>query len=104
MPLIYDECRRIAARQLQHERAGHTLNPTVLVHELYLRLVDQRRANWQNRAQFFHLRLLMRPAREYNAPEATESNRGVLKLYSNLCTLHSRDHRFRAPSTGFSIL
>ena len=53
MPLIYDECRRVAARQLHHERDGHTLNPTALVHELYLRLVDQRRANWQNRAQFF---------------------------------------------------
>ena len=53
MPLIYDQCKRIAARQLQHEGAEQTLNPTGMVHELYLRLVDQRRANWQNRAQFF---------------------------------------------------
>lgn len=53
LPLVYDECRRIAARQLQGERREHTLNPTALVHELYLRLVDQRRANWKNRAQFF---------------------------------------------------
>ncbi len=53
LPLIYDECRRIAARQMRHERAEHTLQPTALVHELYFRLVDQRRATWENRAQFF---------------------------------------------------
>ena len=53
MPLIYAECRRIAGQQLQRERREHTLDPTALVHELYLRLVDQRRATWENRAQFF---------------------------------------------------
>jgi RNA polymerase sigma-70 factor, ECF subfamily len=53
MPLVYQECRGIAARQLRSERSDHTLNPTALVHELYLRLVDQRRATWQSRAQFF---------------------------------------------------
>ena len=51
--LIYDDCRQIAARQMRGERPGHTLDPTALVHELYLRLVDQTRANWENRAQFF---------------------------------------------------
>lgn len=53
IPLIYAECRRIAAWQLRRERPEHTLAPTELVHELYLRLVDQRRATWENRAQFF---------------------------------------------------
>ena len=53
VPLIYDECRRMAARHLRRERGEHTLGPTALVHEMYLRLVDQRRASWQNRAQFF---------------------------------------------------
>jgi len=53
VPLIYDECRRIAARQLRQERGDHTLDPTALVHELYLRRVDQRRASWANRAHFF---------------------------------------------------
>lgn len=53
LPLVYDECRRIAVRQLRRERPGHTLSPTALVHELYLRLVDQRRADWRNRAQFY---------------------------------------------------
>jgi RNA polymerase sigma factor (TIGR02999 family) len=53
LPLIYEECRRMAGRQLRSERAEHTLSPTALVHEMYLRLVDQRRATWRNRAQFF---------------------------------------------------
>lgn len=53
LPLIYEECRRMAARQLRSERAEHTLSPTALVHEMYMRLVDQRRATWRNRAQFF---------------------------------------------------
>ncbi|MGQ0814153.1 MAG: sigma-70 family RNA polymerase sigma factor [Gemmatimonadota bacterium] len=53
VPLVYEQCRAIAARQLRQERAEHTLQPTALVHELYLRLVDQKHASWQNRAQFF---------------------------------------------------
>jgi RNA polymerase sigma factor (TIGR02999 family) len=53
MPLVYEECRRIAARQMRQEREGHTLSPTALVNELYLRLVDQSRASWTDRAQFF---------------------------------------------------
>lgn len=53
VPLVYDELRRIASRQLSRESAGHTLTPTGLVHEAYLRLVDQTRAQWVNRAQFF---------------------------------------------------
>lgn len=53
MPVIYGECRRIAARQLERERPEHSLNPTALVHELYLRLIDQRHATWENRTQFF---------------------------------------------------
>jgi RNA polymerase sigma factor (TIGR02999 family) len=53
MPLVYEECRRIAARQMGGEREDHTLSPTALVNELYLRLVDQRRTTWTNRAQFF---------------------------------------------------
>jgi RNA polymerase sigma factor (TIGR02999 family) len=53
LPLVYAELRRIAARQLRHEREGHTLQPTALVHEAYLRLVEQRRVDWQNRAHFF---------------------------------------------------
>ena len=53
MELVYQELRRRAAAYLRRERAGHTLQPTALVHEAYLRLVDQRATSWQNRAQFF---------------------------------------------------
>jgi RNA polymerase sigma factor (TIGR02999 family) len=53
MPLVYDELRRRAAAYLRRERRDHTLQPTALVHEAYLRLIDQRRVVWQNRAQFF---------------------------------------------------
>jgi len=49
---VYRELRRRAAAHLRRERAGHTLQPTALVHEAFLRLVDQRDAVWQNRAQF----------------------------------------------------
>lgn len=52
IPLVYHELRRRAAAQLRRERRGYTLQPTALVHEAYLRLVDQR-APWQNRGQFF---------------------------------------------------
>lgn len=53
MPLVYAECRQIATRQLAAERDDHTLEPAALVHELYLRLVEQQTATWANRAQFF---------------------------------------------------
>jgi len=52
LPLLYNELRRLAARYMQQERADHTLQPTGLVHEAYLRLTKQDRSNWQNRAQF----------------------------------------------------
>ena len=55
MPLVYDELRRLAAKYLRRERANHTLQPTALVHEAYLQLVDQQKVEWQNRAQFFGL-------------------------------------------------
>ena len=53
VPLIYHELRRQARRYLRHEGVGHTLQPTALVHEVYLRLVQQEGARWENRAQFF---------------------------------------------------
>lgn len=53
LPLVYAELRRIAGVQLRKGPRDQTLAPTALVHELYLRLVDQRRARWQSRAQFF---------------------------------------------------
>lgn len=53
LPLVYGELRRIARRAIRHERPNHTLQPTALVHEAYLRLVDSGRLQWQNRSHFF---------------------------------------------------
>lgn len=53
MPIVYGELRAIAARYLRREREGHTLQPTALVHEAYVRLVDQREVEWQSRAHFY---------------------------------------------------
>jgi RNA polymerase sigma factor (TIGR02999 family) len=52
-PLVYDELRRMAKRYMRAEDPSHTLQPTALVHDAYLRLVDQNRVTWQNRAHFF---------------------------------------------------
>ena len=53
LPYVYDELRRRAARYLQHERVNHTLQPTALVHEAYLKLVDQKAVAWKDRGHFF---------------------------------------------------
>ena len=53
LPLVYDELHKQAARFLRRERVGHTLQTTALIHETYLKLIDQREVNWQNRAHFF---------------------------------------------------
>jgi RNA polymerase sigma-70 factor (ECF subfamily) len=53
VPLVYDDLRRMAAAYMQREPAGHALQPTALVHEAYVRLIDQRQVKWRNRAHFF---------------------------------------------------
>jgi len=55
LPLVYNELRRIALNHMRRERSDHTLQPTALVHEAYLRLVDQKSVTWQNSAQFFSI-------------------------------------------------
>jgi RNA polymerase sigma factor (TIGR02999 family) len=73
MPLVYDELRRIAASHLRRERPGHTLQSTALVHEAYMRLIDQRSVEWRNRAHFFAIasrmirRILVDHARGHQA-------------------------------------
>lgn len=53
LPAVYAELRCLARRELRRERANHSLEPTALIHELYLGLIDQRRTKWENRAHFF---------------------------------------------------
>ena len=70
MPLVYVELRRQASRYLRRERSNHTLQPTALINEAYLKLIDQREVKWQNRAHFFAIaaqamrRILVDYARE----------------------------------------
>ncbi|MBI4474413.1 MAG: sigma-70 family RNA polymerase sigma factor [Acidobacteria bacterium] len=53
MPIVYEELRRLARRHMRSEDPAHTLQATALVNDAYIRLVDQKRVNWQNRAHFF---------------------------------------------------
>lgn len=72
LPIVYEELHRQAAHYLRRERAGHTLQTTALIHETYLKLIDQREVNWQNRAHFFGIaaqamrRILVDYARKRN--------------------------------------
>jgi RNA polymerase sigma factor (TIGR02999 family) len=82
---VYAELRRLARGYLQRERPDHSLPPTALVHEAYLKLVDQRRVQWKNRTQFFaiaaHLmrRILVDHARTHNAQKRGAGNRVPLE-------------------------
>jgi len=73
LPIVYDELRRLAAGFFRRERLNHTLQATALVHEAYLRLVDQSRVGWENRAHFFGSaaqlmrQILVDHARSHNA-------------------------------------
>jgi RNA polymerase sigma factor (TIGR02999 family) len=70
LPLVYEELRRLAGHHLSRERKDHTLQATALVHEAYMRLVNQREVDWKNRAQFFGIasemmrRILVNHARD----------------------------------------
>lgn len=71
-PIVYDELRRLARRYMKYERPGHSMQATALVNEAYMRLVDYRRMEWQNRAHFFAVssqlmrRILVEHARRHN--------------------------------------
>jgi len=86
VPLVYDDLTRIAHRQLGLEAAGHTLSTTALVHEAYLRLVDQTRARWADRAQFFGVaahamrRVLVDHARRHRASRRGGPHRRVVSF------------------------
>lgn len=81
LPLVYEDLRAVAARHLRSERVDHTLQPTALVHEAFLRLVDQRNVTWQNRAHFFAVaaQLMRRILVDYARRVAT-AKRGAGRL------------------------
>lgn len=83
VPLVHAELHRLARRYMGNERAGHPLQPTALVNEAYLRLIDQRRVQWQNRAHFFAIsaqlmrRILISMARARHAHKRGNDARPV---------------------------
>ena len=96
LPLVYEELHRQAVRFFRGERAGHTLQPTALVNEVYLRLINQNDVTWQNRAQFFGIaaqmmrRILVSHAR---GREAKKRGGGIqrITLQEDLATAPQRD-------------
>jgi RNA polymerase sigma factor (TIGR02999 family) len=103
LPIVYGELRRLAASYLRRERPGHTLQPTALVHEAYVRLLDQRQVDWSNRAQFMGLaavmmrRILVNHARDRAADKRgggaehlplTLAGEGIGAMEVNLLDLH----------------
>lgn len=97
MPLVYDELRRLAEHHLKDERADHTLQATALVHEAYLRLINQQRTQWKDRAHFMAVasmairRILVDAARARGAQKRGGSL-PRLSLDHELVLDYARDH------------
>ena len=108
-PLVYDELRLVAAFYLRRERSDHTLQPTALVNEVYLRLFDQRRVGWQNRAQFFGVaaqmmrRILVSHARSRHAAKRGGSDQRIT-LQDELAVTDQRDVNLLALDDALSKL
>jgi RNA polymerase sigma factor (TIGR02999 family) len=99
-PVVYNELRRIARRYMRNERAGHTLQTTALVNEVYLRLVDVKNIEWQQRAQFFALSAQMMRRILVDAARA----RGARKRGSRAAKINVEDVAILSPEPEDSIL
>jgi len=98
-PLVYRELRQLAATCLRKERQGHTLQPTAVVHEAYLRLVDQKNPTWQNRSHFFGVAArLMRQILVDHARKKQAGKRAGIKvsLQEAVCFQRERSREFVA--------
>jgi len=113
MPAVYGELRRLAAARLRNERPGHTLQPTALIHEAYLKLMDHDQKEWHGRAHFFSVasqimrEILVDNARRHRAEKrggdkapleeaisfAPERGRALLRLDDALTELAGFDER-----------
>src|SRR5882672_9815007 len=80
LPLLYDDLRRIAKAQLRRDRHGHTLSPTSLVHEAYLRLIHENEQNWEHRLHFLSLaaQVIRRVLVDHARARATDKRSGKL--------------------------
>ena len=106
-PLVYKELRQLAASYLRKERKSHTLQPTALVHEAYMRLVDQRNPTWQNRSHFFGVaarlmrQILVDHARRKHAGKRAGRN---VKLEETISFQHKRSRDLVALDSGLEAL
>lgn len=97
LPLVYDELKLLAGSYLRRERADHTLTPTALVHEAYLRLVDQRGVSWESRSHFFGIaaqamrRILVDHARRRIAKKRGRQHQVTLDTAVDVATPGSDD-------------
>jgi RNA polymerase sigma-70 factor, ECF subfamily len=99
-PILYEELRKLARHFLAAERSDHTLQPTALVHEAYIRLVDQRAVNWRNRAQFLGLAASMMRRILINHAQA----RNAAKRQGEAVTLHDELAVFTRPNVDLLSL
>lgn len=82
-PMVYDQLKNLARRHLAHEQAGHTMQKTALVHELYMKLIDQSEVDWQNRAHFYSIasrcmqQILVDYARKKKAEKRGGKHQGI---------------------------
>ena len=96
-PIVYEELRRLAHYYMKRERAGHSLQATALVNEAYMRLVDYKRMQWQNRAHFMAAaaqamrRILVDHARRRNAKRGSDAEHDLLDAEAVLCADRSDD-------------
>jgi RNA polymerase sigma-70 factor, ECF subfamily len=106
-PLVYKELRQLATSYLRKERQGHTLQPTALVHEAYLRLVDQKNPIWQSRSHFFGVAAhLMRQILVDHARRRQAGKRGGRKvsLGETISFQHERSRDVVALDSGLDAL
>jgi RNA polymerase sigma factor (TIGR02999 family) len=109
IPLVFEDLRQIAARMFQHESDGHTLQPTALVNEVYLKLTDQRKIRWQNREQFFGVAaMMMRRILVDHAKGRQAAKRGSgapkIQLDETIAVLERRDEEVVALDEALSQL
>jgi RNA polymerase sigma factor (TIGR02999 family) len=108
-PHVYEELRRLARRYMSQERPEHTLQATALIHEAYLRLVDQRRMQWQNRAQFFAIaaQMMRRILVDHARSRASQKRAGAalnVPLEENALVMHERDQEVVALDSALARL
>jgi RNA polymerase sigma factor (TIGR02999 family) len=105
VPLVYDELRRMARRHMRHEREGHTLQGTGLVHEAFMRLAEGRSAQWASRGQFFGwMSTLMRRTLVDHARRRHAAKRGDGQVLQSLDALQDNVGELPDPGSGERLL